>query len=131
MGARLLQEAGRQLARPRVDQMRANNNTSLEFSGQNQGRWSRNGGNPELRPWEANAYDISIEKYFAERGYNLATVLREAQYAANNTRSLGLAPTEAAHRAHIVAGAVVQHRGAIIPKDAIPDVFASEIARRR
>ena len=61
--------AGRQLARPRVDQMRANNNTSLEFSGQNQGRWSRNGGNPELRPWEANAYDISIEKYFAERGY--------------------------------------------------------------
>lgn len=61
--------AGRQQARPRVDQMRANNNTSLEFSGQNQGRWSRNGGNPELRPWEANAYDISIEKYFAERGY--------------------------------------------------------------
>ena len=46
-------------------------------------------------------------------------------------RSLGLAPAEAAHRAHVVAGAVVQHRGAIIPKDATPDVFASEIARRR
>ena len=61
--------AGRQLARPRVDQMRANNNTSLEFTGQNQGRWSRNGGNPELEPWTANAYDLSIEKYFAERGY--------------------------------------------------------------
>ncbi|PIO96200.1 sugar kinase [Pleomorphomonas carboxyditropha] len=46
-------------------------------------------------------------------------------------RSLGLAPAEAARRAHVVAGAVVQHRGAIIPKDATPDVFASEIARRR
>lgn len=46
-------------------------------------------------------------------------------------RSLGLAPTEAARRAHVVAGAVVQHRGAIIPKDATPDVFAPEIARRR
>nr|VUD34598.1 dihydroxyacetone kinase [Raoultella sp. NCTC 9187] len=32
-----------------------------------------------------------VAGYFAERGYNLATVLREAQYAANNTRSLGLA----------------------------------------
>jgi iron complex outermembrane receptor protein len=60
---------GRQLARPRVDQMRANNNTSLEFTGQNQGRWSRNGGNPELEPWTANSYDLSVEKYFAERGY--------------------------------------------------------------
>ena len=46
-------------------------------------------------------------------------------------RCLGLAPTDAAHRAHAVAGAVVQHRGAIIPKDATPDVFASEIARLR
>ncbi len=45
-------------------------------------------------------------------------------------RSLGLVPTEAARRAHVVAGAVVQHRGAIIPKDATPDVFASEIASR-
>ncbi len=46
-------------------------------------------------------------------------------------RSLGLVPVEAARRAHLVAGAVVQHRGAIIPKDATPDVFASEINRRR
>lgn len=61
--------AGRQAARPRVDQMRANNNTSLEFSGVNQGRWTRNGGNPELEPWVANAYDVSWEKYFGERGY--------------------------------------------------------------
>lgn len=31
-----------------------------------------------------------IAGYFAERGYNLATVLREAQYAANNTFSPAL-----------------------------------------
>jgi iron complex outermembrane receptor protein len=60
---------GRQMARPRVDQMRANNNTSLEFSGINQGRWSRNGGNPELEPWIANALDLSYEHYFGGRGY--------------------------------------------------------------
>lgn len=29
--------------------------------------------------------------YFAERGYNLATVLREARYAANHTASIGVA----------------------------------------
>jgi iron complex outermembrane receptor protein len=33
--------------------------------------WSRNGGgNPELRPWEANTYDLSWEKYFGDnQGY--------------------------------------------------------------
>ena len=32
--------------------------------------WSRNGGgNPKLRPWRAVSYDVSIEKYFAERAY--------------------------------------------------------------
>jgi iron complex outermembrane receptor protein len=60
---------GRQMARPRVDQMRANNNTSLEFAGVNQGRWFRSGGNPELEPWVANALDLSWEKYFGGRGY--------------------------------------------------------------
>jgi hypothetical protein len=32
-----------------------------------------------------------IAGYYAEHGNNLATVLREAQYAANNTVSLGVA----------------------------------------
>ncbi len=60
---------GREAARPRLDQMRANNNTSLDFSGINQGRWSRNGGNPDLQPWIANAFDLSWEHYFAKSGY--------------------------------------------------------------
>ena len=32
-----------------------------------------------------------VAGYFAERGYNLATVLREAQYAASHTASIGVA----------------------------------------
>lgn len=71
---------GRQLARPRIDQMRANNNTSLEFSGVNQGRWSRGGGNPELKPWIANALDASVEKYFGNHGYlSLAYFYKDLQ----------------------------------------------------
>lgn len=60
---------GRQMARPRVDQMRANNNTNLEFAGEFIGLWRRDGGNPELKPWIANAADVSWEKYFGNRGY--------------------------------------------------------------
>ncbi len=56
----------KQLARPRIDQLRANNNTNLDFT---QGRWTRSGGNPELDPTEANAFDVSWEKYFSTKGY--------------------------------------------------------------
>lgn len=59
----------KQMARPRIDQMRASNNSNLEFSGPNQGLWTRSGGNPELEPWKANAADLSWEKYFGNRGY--------------------------------------------------------------
>jgi iron complex outermembrane receptor protein len=32
--------------------------------------WNRTGGgNPKLRPWEANTFDLSFEKYFEEQGY--------------------------------------------------------------
>jgi len=56
------------LARPNVEDMRAG------FSGIGIGEdppyeWSANGGNPGLEPWRANAYDISIEKYFGKRSY--------------------------------------------------------------
>ena len=37
--------------------------------------WTRNGGgNPYLRPWRANAFDLAIEKYFSTRGYVSAAV---------------------------------------------------------
>jgi iron complex outermembrane receptor protein len=35
-----------------------------------QSPWSGGGGNPALRPWESLSFDLSLEKYFAEkRGY--------------------------------------------------------------
>jgi iron complex outermembrane receptor protein len=58
--------AAQQVARPRLDQLRA----SLDFSvnGTN-GEPSATGGNPRLDPWRANAFDVSYEKYFANKGY--------------------------------------------------------------
>lgn len=56
----------RQVARPRVDQLRA----SLEFGvDTTTGRPGASGGNPELDPWRANAFDISYEKYFGNKAY--------------------------------------------------------------
>jgi len=56
------------LARPNVEDMRSG------FSGIGVGttppyEWSGSGGNPGLEPWRANAYDISVEKYFSRRSY--------------------------------------------------------------
>lgn len=51
-----------------------------------------------------------VAGYFAERGYNLATVLREAQYAANNTFSLGVA-LSSCHLPQETEDAPRQHAG--------------------
>lgn len=66
--------AARQLARPRMDDMRASisftydpvraGNTDIEFS-----PWGGEGGNAHLKPWIADAVDLSIEKYFGREGY--------------------------------------------------------------
>lgn len=79
--------AGRQVARPRMDDLRANNNIGVDraratnpltgapntvdpITGVLVPWWTRDGGNPQLKPWEANAYDISYEKYFGgSKGY--------------------------------------------------------------
>lgn len=69
--------AGRQQARPRMDQMRANagygiNRTPTSCPAGDAPpcpQWSGGGGNSELRPWEADALDLSYEKYFAGKGY--------------------------------------------------------------
>ena len=64
------------ISRPRMDDMRPNNTVSFDF---NDGRilsgdptfgpWSGNAGNAELKPLEANQFDLSYENYFAEDGY--------------------------------------------------------------
>lgn len=69
--------AARQVARPRMDDMRASADYGIRTSGNITGTpcaalpcWSGGGGNPELRPWKADAYDLAYEKYFdGFRGY--------------------------------------------------------------
>ncbi len=67
--------AARTQARPRMDEMRASRtfgfNNALNVPGAtvNSSPWSGGGGNPELRPWIANVYDISIEQYFGRAAY--------------------------------------------------------------
>ena len=71
-GHRLRFAASRTMARPRMDEMRANVTpgfNSLVCSGQGcqpgqvVNPWSASGGNPELEPWRANAFDLAYEWY--------------------------------------------------------------------
>jgi len=59
--------AARQVARPRMDQLRS----SLEFGVSNVTfEPGGSGGNPLLDPWRANAFDVSFEHYFSgTKGY--------------------------------------------------------------
>jgi iron complex outermembrane recepter protein len=67
----------RTLARPRMDDMRASRNFSFNAGNNNANAtpeqnspWSGGGGNPALKPFIANVFDVSFEKYFANRkGY--------------------------------------------------------------
>lgn len=73
--------AGTTLARPRMDDMstgttydaRTNTEQPVLFGG-NSYLWSGSGGNAQIRPWKANAFDLSVEKYFGRKGYVSAAV---------------------------------------------------------
>jgi iron complex outermembrane receptor protein len=67
---------GRQLARAKMDDMRASINYSYNEANAscpdvNLGcsPWSGSGGNARLRPWIADGLDISLEKYFGREAY--------------------------------------------------------------
>jgi TonB-dependent receptor len=64
--------AGRQMARPDINKMRAGASGPAvnTTAGADYGKWSGgSGGNPSLEPWRATAYDLSLEKYFGKRSY--------------------------------------------------------------
>ncbi|MGA9333931.1 MAG: TonB-dependent receptor [Rudaea sp.] len=81
--------AGKEIVRPRLDQMRASTEYSINLTpGSSTGvtsclntatgetvpcRFEGNGGNPRLKPFVANAYDLSYEKYWDNRAYVAAT----------------------------------------------------------
>jgi iron complex outermembrane recepter protein len=67
-------------ARPQINDMRAGTSTPTVniTPGPEMGRWSTAyAGNPELRPWKAVAFDLSIEKYFGTRSYVSVAAFRK------------------------------------------------------
>jgi iron complex outermembrane receptor protein len=71
---------GKVLSRPRMDDMRPNaratfayNDTNIGSSDPRNGPWSGSAGNSQLKPYEANQFDLSYENYFAEDGYFAAS----------------------------------------------------------
>uniref|UniRef100_B0T6X6 TonB-dependent receptor n=1 Tax=Caulobacter sp. (strain K31) TaxID=366602 RepID=B0T6X6_CAUSK len=77
-GQRLRFALSKTMARPRMDEMRANLTpgfNSLVCSGQPcapgtvVNPWSASGGNPHLRPWEAKAADVAYEWYIGSATY--------------------------------------------------------------
>ncbi len=70
-------------ARPQINDMRAGTSTPrvIQDPGPEQGRWTQAyAGNPELKPWKAIAWDLSLEKYFNARSY-----ISAAAYSKNLT----------------------------------------------
>jgi iron complex outermembrane receptor protein len=62
--------AAREMSRPRLDDLRANASAGVSSPGPlGYGSWSGNGGNPNLRPWLANAIDLTYDKYFSKASY--------------------------------------------------------------
>jgi iron complex outermembrane recepter protein len=58
--------AAKQVARPRVDQLRAGLDFGVDTTTFKPGG---SGGNPRLDPWRATALDVSYEKYFGNKAY--------------------------------------------------------------
>jgi len=78
-GHNLRLAAARQMARPRMDEMRANFLPNFAGNvcggsppcvpGQEVNPWSASGGNPLLEPWRAWAFDVSYEWYIGKASY--------------------------------------------------------------
>jgi TonB-dependent receptor len=58
----------KQVARPRIDELRASRDFGVDQS-KTPAVPGASGGNPELDPWKANAFDLSYEKYFGTKAY--------------------------------------------------------------
>jgi iron complex outermembrane receptor protein len=60
---------GKTMSRPTMRDMRANLDTPAVTTQQQRSFISATGGNPELEPFRATAFDLSVEKYFGRKGY--------------------------------------------------------------
>ncbi|MFA4892494.1 TonB-dependent receptor [Brevundimonas sp.] len=88
-GHRLRFATSKTMARPRMDEMRANVTPGFNSlvctgqpctPGQTVNPWSASGGNPELEPWRANAYDLAYEWYVNSTTYfSIAAFYKELE----------------------------------------------------
>jgi iron complex outermembrane receptor protein len=58
--------AAKTVARPQMSDMRAGISGGVDATTR---MWNGSGGNPDLEPWRANSYDLSMEKYVGKRSY--------------------------------------------------------------
>ncbi|MYM23038.1 TonB-dependent receptor [Duganella sp. FT135W] len=58
--------AAKTVARPQMSDMRAGISGGVDSTTR---MWNGSGGNPNLEPWRANSYDLSMEKYIGKRSY--------------------------------------------------------------
>ena len=58
--------AAKTVARPQMSDMRAGISGGVDATTR---MWNGSGGNPNLEPWRANSYDLSMEKYVGKRSY--------------------------------------------------------------
>jgi len=58
--------AAKTVARPRMSDMRAGASAGVDATTR---MWNGSGGNPQLEPWRANSYDLSLEHYVGKGSY--------------------------------------------------------------
>ncbi|MES2161244.1 MAG: TonB-dependent receptor [Pseudomonadota bacterium] len=63
--------AAKTVARPQMQDMRAGVSGGVDATTR---MWNGSGGNPQLEPWRANSYDLSMEKYIGKRSYIAAAL---------------------------------------------------------
>lgn len=86
------------IVRPGINEMRAGRSTPdvvQDAAGTpNAGNWTPTfAGNPELKPWRATGFDLSLEKYFGKRSYvsvaafrkNLLSYIQNGQFVVDNS----------------------------------------------
>ncbi len=124
-GHRIRFAAARTVARPRMDEMRANFTPSFSnpcggsppcVPGQTVNPWSASGGNPMLEPWRANGVDLAYEWYMGRASYfSIALFYKDldnyifTQRQAFDFTGLPLPPTAA----NIPAGVIISPIGQI------------------
>ena len=123
-GQRVRFAASRTMARPRMDEMRANVTpgfNSLVCTGQTcqpgqvVNPWSASGGNPELEPWRANAFDLAYEWYVDATTYlSIAGFYKDLEsyiYIQNGTFDFTGIPLPTTASAILETGAIISPIG--------------------